>query len=61
LLNNQMYNSMTPCRLHKYLKSGWKIVFMRTLNIPCWYGRYYWICFKKGAWELQEGKSFRIL
>jgi hypothetical protein len=61
LLNNQMYTSMTPCRLHKYLKGGWKIVFMRLLNIPCWYGRYWWICFKKGEWALQDTKSIRIL
>jgi hypothetical protein len=30
------------------------------LNIPCWYGRYFWICFKKGHWEVQETKSFRL-
>ena len=61
LLNNQIFNSLTPCRLHKYLKAGWKMVFIRLLNIPCWYGRYFWICFKKGAWEIPEGKSMRIL
>lgn len=61
LLNNQMWNSMTPCRLHKYLKAGWKIVFMRILNIPCWFGRYNWVCFKKGSWPLQEGKSFVLM
>lgn len=61
LLNNQMFNSLTPCRLHKYLKAGWKIVFLRILNIPCWYGRYFWICFKKGEWPMQDGKSIRIL
>jgi len=61
LLNNQMFNSLTPCRLHKYLKMGWKINFIRILNIPCWYGRYFWICFKKGHWEGQESKSYRLL
>lgn len=60
LLNNQMFNSLTPCRLHKYLKAGWKMTFVRILNIPCWYGRYFWICFKKGHWEVQETKSFRL-
>lgn len=61
LLNCQMFNSMTPCRLHKYLKIGWKMVFIRILNIPCWYGRYFWVCFKKGHWEGQETKSFRLV
>ena len=58
LINHQIFNSLTPCRLHKYLKMGFKINFIRILNIPCWYGRYYFICFKKGDWTLQEGKSF---
>lgn len=61
LLNNQIFNSMTPCRLHKYLNMGFKMVFIRVLNIPCWYGRYYFICFKKGEWIQQDTKSFRIL
>lgn len=61
LINCQMYNSLTPCRLHKYLTQGWKIVFIRVLNIPCWYGRYYFICFKKGDWAIQDTKSFVIL
>ena len=47
LLNNQMFNSMTPVRLNKYKKHGFAIVYIRILNIQCWYGRYYWICFKK--------------
>jgi hypothetical protein len=49
LLNNQMFNSITPARLRKYYKKGFSLVFMRILNIPCWYGRYYWICFKKNS------------
>ena len=44
-----MFNSMTPVRLNKFKKLGFVIVFMRVLNIKCWYGRYYWICFKKGG------------
>jgi hypothetical protein len=61
LLNNQMFNSLTPCRLHKYLKQGWRMNFIRILNIPCWYGRYFWICFKKGDWAIQDTKSFVML
>lgn len=37
---------------------GFKIVFIR---IPCWYGRYSWICFKKGDWIQQDTKSFCIV
>ena len=61
LLNNQMFNSMTPCRLHKYLKQGWKIVFIRIINIPCWYGLYFWIFFKKGQYLIQDTKSFIVM
>lgn len=61
LLNCQMFNSLTPCRLHKYLKMGWKIDFIRILNIPCWYGRYFWLRFKKGDWPSQDTKSFHML
>lgn len=61
LLNCQMFNSMTPCRLHKYLKMGWKIDYIRILNIPCWYGRYFFLRFKKGDWPSQSTKSFHIL
>jgi len=61
LFNNQMFNSMTPVRLHKFLKQGWKITLLRILNIKCWFGRYYWICFKKGIWEIPNEKSIRIL
>ena len=43
LFNNHMFNSMTPVRLNKYKKLGFEIVFMRILNIKCWYGRYYWV------------------
>ena len=49
LLNNQMFNSMTPVRLKKYKEKGFEITFMRILNIKCWYGRYYWVCFKKNG------------
>ena len=51
LLNNQMFNSLTPRRLSNYSKLGFNVVFIRIINIPKWYGRYFWICFKK------DGKS----
>jgi|TARA_B110000259_G_scaffold119060_1_gene135412 hypothetical protein len=50
LLNNQMLNSLTVRRLKKYRDNyDFNIVFIRVLEIPCFYGRYYWICFKKGG------------
>lgn len=49
LLNNQMLNSLTPLRLHKYKELGFSVVFMRIINIKSWFGRYYWICFKKNG------------
>ena len=49
LLNNQMMNSLTPVRLTKYKNINWEVNFIRILNIKKWYGRYYWVCFKKHA------------
>jgi len=49
LLNNKMFNSLTPLRLTKMKTLGFCITSMRIINIKCWYGRYYWICFKKNA------------
>jgi len=49
LLNLQMLNSLTPIRLKKIEEMGFGIVFMRIINIPKWFGRYYWICFKKDS------------
>ena len=43
------FNSLTKKRLEKYKELGFCIVFMRVLEIKCWYGRYYWVCFKKGG------------
>jgi hypothetical protein len=49
LLNNNMLNSLTPNRLQKIKDAGYGLTFMRILNIPLWSGRYYWLCFKRGA------------
>ena len=49
LLNMRSVNSLTPLRLKKWSQLGWNITFLRVLNINKWYGRYYWICFKKGG------------
>tara|TARA_R110000744_G_scaffold203771_6_gene322629 strand:+ start:537 stop:1022 length:486 start_codon:yes stop_codon:yes gene_type:complete len=47
LLNAKMWSSLTPVRLKKWEELGWKLCFLRILNIKKWYGRYYWICFSK--------------
>lgn len=52
LLNNMMFNSLTPIRLKKMKEEGFEITHLRILNIPKWYGRYYWICLKKGGKSL---------
>jgi len=45
-----MLNSLTVRRLKKYRDNyDFNIIFIRVLEIPCFYGRYYWICFKKGG------------
>ena len=45
LINSNILNSLTPIRLKKIKEKGFNLCFMRILNIPKWFGRYYWICF----------------
>jgi hypothetical protein len=47
LINLNMFNSLTPLRLNKWLKIGWDITDIFILNIPKWWGRYYLITFEK--------------
>ena len=49
LINLKMWNGLTPLRLKKISEMGFSLCFIRILNIKQWYGRYYWICFKKNA------------
>lgn len=49
LLNLQMLNSFTPIRLKKMTEMGFGIISIKVVNITKWYGRYYWICIKKGG------------
>ena len=48
LLNAKMWSSITPVRLKKIKDMGFGVSFLRVLSIKEWYGRYYWVCFKKG-------------
>ncbi len=52
LTSHKLFNSLTPTRLGKWGKKGFKITFIRVLNIKKWFGRYYWICFKQGGTSL---------
>ena len=53
LLNLQMLNSLTPIRLKEIVETyGFGVVYIRVINIHKWYGRYFWICFKKGQTNL---------
>jgi|9_EtaG_2_1085328.scaffolds.fasta_scaffold42373_3 hypothetical protein len=47
LINNKMFNSLTPVRLQKWNDGGWSITDICVMNIPKWYGRYYIITFEK--------------
>lgn len=49
LLNHQMMNGLTPIRLKQLAKINFGMTHLRVLNIKQWYGRYYWVCFKKGG------------
>ena len=47
LLNLQMFNSLTPNRLKDMTEMGFGVVSIKVVNISKWYGRYFWVCFKK--------------
>ena len=47
LINNKMFNALTPVRLQKWYDGGWSITDICVMNIPKWYGRYYIITFEK--------------
>ena len=49
LINHRSFNSITPVRLRRWDNLGWRISFLRILDIKKWYGRYYWVCFKQGG------------
>jgi hypothetical protein len=47
LINNKMFNSLTPRRLSNWKIMGWSITDICVINISKWYGRYYIITFEK--------------
>tara|TARA_R110000737_G_scaffold235931_1_gene248489 strand:+ start:1878 stop:2357 length:480 start_codon:yes stop_codon:yes gene_type:complete len=46
LVNNKMFNSLTPARLQKWANIKWFITDICIINIPKWYGRYYIMTFE---------------
>jgi hypothetical protein len=51
LINLKMLNALTPVRLTKYKKDGWRITGFYVLNIKEWFGRWYFIRFEKEGRE----------
>jgi len=59
LINHTMMNSLTPIRLEKYKQNGWVITMLHIVNIKKWYGRYWFVVFKKDGnsiitWDLNN-------
>ncbi len=48
LINLKCLNALTPVRLKRYSDAGWNITRLHIINIPLWFGRYYFITFEKG-------------
>jgi len=47
LLSSKALNFMTPKRLTAYEQRGWTITAIHILNVKKWYGRYFFIQFRK--------------
>jgi hypothetical protein len=47
LFNQSAFGSMTPKRLSGWRDKGFEIHHIRIIQVKKWYGRYYWVCFKK--------------
>ena len=59
LLNHKMLNSLTPLRLEEYKQKGWVITAIHIVNVKKWYGRYWFLIFKKNGksiitWSLKN-------
>jgi len=59
LLNHKMLNSLTPIRLEEYKQKGWVITAIHIVNVKKWYGRYWFVIFKKNGksiitWSLKN-------
>jgi len=59
LINHKLMNALTPTRLEKYRKNGWVISKIHVVSIKKWFGRYWFVVFKKGGnsiitWNLKN-------
>ena len=59
LINHRMMNSLTPIRLEKYKKNGWVITNIHVVSVKKWFGRYWFVIFKKNSnsiitWDLKN-------
>ena len=49
LINHNMFLSLTPTRLEKYFKQGWKFHKLHIVSVKEWFGRYYFVQFVKNG------------
>ena len=47
LVNHKTFNSMTPVRLQRFTEMEWNLVGITICNVKKWYGRYYFLQFRK--------------
>ena len=49
LINHRLMNTLTPVRLEKYKQSGWVITKIHIVSVKKWFGRYWFVMFKKNG------------
>jgi len=49
LVNIKMFNAFTPVRLENYKNNGWYVSSIHILAVKKWYGRYFFVTFKKNG------------
>jgi hypothetical protein len=59
LINHKLMNTFTPVRLERYKQMGWVITKIHVVSIEKWFGRYWFVVFKKGgnsiiSWSLKN-------
>jgi len=52
LINYKMINSLTPIRLEQYKQKGWVITAIHIVNVKKWYGRYWFVIFRRDGSSL---------
>ena len=49
LINHKLMNTLTPVRLERYKQSGWAITRIHVVSVKKWFGRYWFVVFKKNS------------